>query len=58
MIDNYANGGPEQLILPAALKVKAVEDQYGNVREIAARFGGADKLKQAIDQLQTLIYTA
>jgi len=43
----YAQGRPQQLIMPAALKVKAVE-KYGNVREIAAKFGGRDKLKQAV----------
>jgi type I restriction enzyme R subunit len=56
LLDGYAQGGPQQLIMPAALKVKAVE-KYGNVREIAAKFGGADKLKQAVEQLQTLLYT-
>jgi type I restriction enzyme R subunit len=43
--------------MPASLKVKAVE-KYGNVREIAAKFGGADKLKQAVEQLQSLLYSA
>jgi len=57
LLDGYAQGGPQQLIMPASLKVKAVE-QYGNVREIAAKFGGADKLKQAVDQLQSLLYSA
>ena len=57
LLDGYAQGGPQQLIMPASLKVKAVE-KYGNVREIAAKFGGADKLKQAVEQLQTLLYTA
>jgi type I restriction enzyme R subunit len=37
--------------------VKAVE-KYGNVREIAGLFGGADKLKQAVEQLQSLLYLA
>jgi type I restriction enzyme R subunit len=57
LLDGYAQGGPQQLIMPASLKVKAVE-KYGNVREIAAKFGGADKLKQAVEQLQILLYTA
>ncbi len=39
-------------MLPAALKVKAVEAKYGNVREIAALFGGAESLKAAIDELR------
>jgi type I restriction enzyme R subunit len=57
LLDSYAQGGLQQLALPAALKVKAVE-QYGNVSEIAARFGGADKLKQAVYLLQSLLYSA
>jgi len=58
LLQSYTESGPEQLILPAALKVKAVEERYGNVREIAARFGGAEPLRDAIAQLQTLLYSA
>jgi type I restriction enzyme R subunit len=57
LLDSYAKGGPEQLVLPAALKVKPVE-QYGNVREIAAKFGGPTQLKEAVDRLQALLYIA
>jgi type I restriction enzyme R subunit len=57
LLDGYAQGGSQQLIMPASLKVKAVE-KYGNVREIVAKFGGRDKLKEAVEQLQTLLYTA
>jgi len=53
----YAQGEPQQLVMPASLKVKAVE-KYGKVREIAGLFGGADKLKQAVEQLQSLLYSA
>lgn len=58
LLQCYAESGPEQFVLPAALKVKAVEEKYGNVREIAARFGGAESLRDAIAQLQALLYTA
>lgn len=58
LLQSYAESGPEQLVLPAALKVKSVEQKYGNVREIAAHFGGAEPLREAIDQLQTLLYSA
>jgi type I restriction enzyme R subunit len=57
LLDGYTLGGPQQLIIPASLKVKAVE-KYGNLSEIAAKFGGGEKLKQAIEQLQFLLYTA
>jgi len=43
--------------MPASLKVKAVENS-GNLREIAAKFGRRDKLKQAVEQLQSLLYSA
>jgi type I restriction enzyme, R subunit len=58
LVDSYAQGGVEQLALPDALKVKAVEEKYGNVREVAECFGGIDQLKQAVDQLQILLYSA
>lgn len=57
LLDSYAQGGLQQLVLPDALKVKAVEG-YGNIREIATKFGGAEQLKQAVDQLQNLLYSA
>jgi type I restriction enzyme R subunit len=57
LLDSYTQGGIQQLVMPAALKVKAVE-KYGNVREIAGLFGGSDKLKEAVDQLQILLYSA
>jgi type I restriction enzyme R subunit len=57
LLDTYAQGGPDQLILPAALKLKAME-KYGNVKEIADKFGDADTLKQAIEELQVLLYSA
>jgi hypothetical protein len=43
--------------MPASLKVKAVE-KYGNMREIAGLLGETDKLKQAVEQLQSLLYSA
>ncbi|HEY9864536.1 MAG TPA: DEAD/DEAH box helicase family protein, partial [Candidatus Obscuribacterales bacterium] len=58
LLDSYTQGGLQQLVLPAALKVKSVEQQYGQVSEIAAKFGGRDKLKEAVDQLQNLLYSA
>lgn len=57
LLDHYAEGGPEQFVFPAALKVKAFE-RYGNVSEIARRFGGVENLKEAVNQLQNLLYTA
>lgn len=56
LLDKYSEHGPEQLAIPTALQVPPIS-QYGNVMEIARLFGGAAPLKQAVDRLQTLIYT-
>ena len=56
LLDKYSEHGPEQLVIPTALQVPPIS-QYGNVMEIAALFGGPLPLKQAVDQLQNLIYT-
>jgi type I restriction enzyme R subunit len=37
------------------LRLPPISD-HGNVQEIAALFGGAVPMKQAVDQLQTLLY--
>jgi type I restriction enzyme R subunit len=37
------------------LKVEPIS-QHGNVVEIAAKFGGADQLREALEKLQTLLY--
>jgi type I restriction enzyme, R subunit len=39
------------------LKVPPVS-QYGNVIEIAKLFGGPEKLRDAVTELQTLLYAA
>lgn len=56
LLDKYSEHGPDQLAIPTALQVPPIS-QYGNVMEIATLFGGAAPLKQAVDRLQTLIYT-
>jgi len=42
-------------VIPNVLKVPPISDR-GNVVEIAGYFGGAEKLKVAVDELQTLLY--
>jgi type I restriction enzyme R subunit len=39
------------------LKVPPISE-HGNVIEIANFFGGPEKLKEAVNQLQTLLYAA
>jgi type I restriction enzyme R subunit len=57
LLDKYCDFGPQQLVIPDALQVPPVSS-YGNVMEIAKLFGGAPRLKAAVDQLQNLIYSS
>lgn len=53
----YTDYGTAQLVMLDALKAPPISD-YGNMREIAALFGGFEQLREAVDQLQTLLYAA
>ena len=55
LLDKYALHGAAQFTLPEVLKLQPISD-YGNVSEIAALFGGANQLREAVHQLQNLIY--
>jgi type I restriction enzyme R subunit len=44
-------------VLPDALQIPPISER-GNVMEIARIFGGPDRLRQAVNQLQTLLYAA
>jgi type I restriction enzyme R subunit len=56
LLDKYADHGIGELKLPDAFKVPPLSD-YGTVTEIAARFGGTDKLGGAITTLQRILYS-
>lgn len=57
LLDKYADYGTAQFIIPEVLKVPPIS-KHGNVIEIAGLFGGPDKLREAVNQLQTLLYAA
>ena len=57
LLDKYAEHGTTQFEIPAVLKVPPISE-HGNVRQIAGCFGGAVPLRQAIRELQTLLYEA
>ena len=57
LLDKYAEHGTAQFVLPDVLKVPPISER-GNVIEIAKMFGGGEKLRQAVNQLQTLLYAA
>jgi type I restriction enzyme R subunit len=57
LLDKYTEHGTAQFVVPDVLKVPPISKR-GNVMEIAALFGGPDKLRLALNQLQTLLYAA
>ena len=57
LLDKYSDYGTAQFIIPDVLKVPPISN-HGNVIEIANLFGGPERLKEAVNQLQTLLYAA
>jgi len=57
LLEKYAEHGTAQFVIPDVLKVPPISER-GNVVEIAGYFGGAEKLKEAVDELQALLYVA
>jgi type I restriction enzyme R subunit len=57
LLEKYAVDGELQFTLPDVLKVRPISD-HGNVAEIIGKFGGTDQLRNAVNQLQSLLYAA
>jgi type I restriction enzyme R subunit len=57
LLEKYVEFGAAQFQIPDALKVPPIS-QHGNVVEIASLFGGGEKLRTAIEELQRLLYVA
>jgi type I restriction enzyme R subunit len=57
LLEKYAEHGTAQFVLPDVLKVPPIS-AHGNVNEIIGKFGGTEKLRNAVSQLQTLLYAA
>jgi len=57
LLDKYAEHGLDQLKLPDVLKLPPLSD-HGNASEIARMFGGPERLRQAVDELERLLYAA
>lgn len=55
LLEKYAQHGTAQFVVPDILKVPPISER-GNVIEIAGYFGGAEKLRVAVNELQTLLY--
>ena len=57
LLDKYTRHGDAQFLLPDALELPPI-NHHGNVMEIAAAFGGEDRLVEAVSTLQNLLYAA
>lgn len=56
LLDRYTEYGNDQLRLPDALRISPISD-HGNAIEIAAKFGGAEQLRDAVNGLSQLLYS-
>ena len=57
LLDKYTAHGTAQFLIPDILELPPI-NRHGNVIEIAATFGGEDKLAKAVQRLQSLLYAA
>lgn len=58
LLDKYAEHGVEEFNIPTTFKANREFDKYGNVAEIAHRFGGVKQLREAVYRLQIKLYLA
>jgi type I restriction enzyme R subunit len=57
LLEKYTEHGTAQFALPDVLEVPPL-NRHGNVMEIARLFGGEEKLRAVVNELQTLLYAA
>jgi type I restriction enzyme, R subunit len=57
LLEKYAMDGELQFTLPDVLKVAPIW-RHGDVAQIVSRFGGVDELRNAVNRLQSLLYSA
>jgi type I restriction enzyme R subunit len=57
LLEKYAEHGNAQFVLPDVLHVPPISE-HGTVLQISGVFGGADRLRQAVHNLQNLLYAA
>ena len=57
LVDKYTDYGVAQFTLPDVLRLPPISS-HGNVMEISRFFGGAEQLREAVGQLQYLLYAA
>ncbi len=57
LLEKYAQHGDAQFVLPDVLHVPPIS-QHGTVPDIIKLFGGAEQLRSAVNELQTILYAA
>ncbi len=57
ILDKYIEHGTPQFKIPDILKIDPIA-RHGNVIEISTKFGGAENLRQALSEMQALLYAA
>jgi type I restriction enzyme, R subunit len=57
ILDKYIDYGDAQFQIPEILKVPPISER-GTITQITSLFGGADKLRAAVNELQSLLYAA
>jgi type I restriction enzyme R subunit len=57
LLEKYAEHGDAQFVLPDVLKVPPLSS-HGQVGDIIRLFGGADRLRHAVSELQRCLYAA
>jgi type I restriction enzyme R subunit len=57
ILDKYVEYGTAQFMIPDILKVPPISER-GTVTDISKMFGGAEHLRSAINELQTLLYAS
>jgi type I restriction enzyme R subunit len=55
ILDKYIDHGTAQFKMPDILKLAPISG-HGNVLEIASKFGGAERLRTAVETMQNLLY--
>jgi type I restriction enzyme, R subunit len=57
LLEKYADHGNAQFVLPDVLRIPPIAD-HGTIIQISTYFGGADRLRTAVSNLQTLLYAS
>ncbi len=57
LLEKYTEHGTAQFVIPEVLEVPPL-NLHGNVMEIARLFGGPEKFRAVVNELQTLLYAA